>query len=158
MQRKLAIFDFGETIMEDSKKETTTQKGLSKLFPNNEFPLELKEIKKLQGKYNFWIAMAAAINEKDVTKDEIIEAILSGKTLIKGMDTVLRTLAKDHDIIIISGSHTGKIKAFLTKYDLLDCIQEIFGRPSIITDNGKLLFSPIPEQWGGPCKTTGKHE
>ena len=91
MQRKLAIFDFGETIMEDSKKETTTQKGLSKLFPNNEFPLELKEIKKLQGKYNFWVAMASAINEKDVTKDEIIEAILSGKTLIKGMDTVLRS-------------------------------------------------------------------
>ena len=85
--------------------------------------------------------MASAVNELNVTKEEIKEAISSGGCLVKGMDQVIKTLAKDHDIIIISGSFQESAKIFLAKYDLLDCIQEIFSKPSTITDEGRRVQS-----------------
>ena len=83
------------------------------------------------------MAIASAVNELNVTKEEIIEAISGGGCLVKGMDQVIKTLAKDHDVIIISGSFQESAKIFLAKHGLLDCIQEIFSKPSTITDEGR---------------------
>ena len=90
------------------------------------------------------MAIASAVNELNVSKEVIIEAISSGGCLVNGMDQVIKTLAKDHDIIIISGSFQESAKIFLAKHDLLDCIQEIFSKPSTITDEGRGKPHEIP--------------
>merc|ERR1712141_97408 len=74
-------------------------------------------------KAGFNQALAIAVNELNVSKNEIIVA------LTEGMDKVMKYLSKDHDIIIISGSQKEKIKVYLDKIGLLDHVQDIFAQP-----------------------------
>merc|ERR1719150_3541872 len=54
-------------------------------------------------KADFNQALAIAVNELNVSKNDIIA----------GLDEVMKYLFKDHDIIIISGSQKEKIKVYL---------------------------------------------
>ena len=59
-------------------------------------------------------------------------------------------------MIIITGNYSEKPKYFLQKYGLLDFVQEIIGKPTEITEDGKMIVNPCPKTWGGPCKITGR--
>ena len=142
--------------------EKTTGTGLAKLFPNQRFPEELYKMKKRKDNSNYKAdfnqALAIAVNELNVSKNDIIAALTDDNVeLNEGMDKVMKYLSKDHDIIIISGSQKEKIKVYLDKFGLLDIVQDIFAQPWTITDNGRILYTPIPTEWGGPCKITGQN-
>merc|ERR1719433_1729023 len=102
-------------------------------------------------KADFNQALAIAVNELNVSKNDIIAALTDDNVeIMEGMDEVMKYLFKDHDIIIISGSQKEKIKVYLDKFGLSDIVQDIFAQPWTITDNGRILYTPIPTEWGGP--------
>ena len=71
------------------------------------------------------------------------------------MDQLIKTLHKDHDILILSGGYDDLIKRFLAKYNLSHYIKELFAQPTSIAENGQMTVHPIPKAWGGPCKSGG---
>merc|ERR1712001_808714 len=109
-------------------------------------------------KADFNQALAIVVNELNVSKNDIITALTDDNVeIMEGMDEVMKYLFKDHDIIIISGSQKEKIKVYLDKFGLSDIVQDIFAQPWTITDNGRILYTRIPTEWGGPCKITGQN-
>ena len=84
-----------------------------------------------------------------VSKNKIVKTLLEENTLVQGMDKVLKKLSQDHDIIIISETYSEKIEIILKKNNLLDLVDQIFAKPSTITDDGKLLIHSIPRS--GSC-------
>ena len=55
-------------------------------------------------KADFNQALAIAVNELNVSKNDIIAALTDDNVeIVEGMDEVMKYLFKDHDIIIISG-------------------------------------------------------
>ena len=77
---------------------------------------------------------------------------------VSGMDEVIRKLYEtDHDLIIISDSHRVNIEDFLKKNLVFDLFEEIFCKPASITEEGKILMSETPTEWGGPCLYGGRN-
>merc|ERR1711953_215419 len=73
-------------------------------------------------KADFNQALAIAVNELNVSKNDIITALTDDNVeIMEGMDEVMKYLFKDHDII--SGSQKEKIKVYLDKFGLSDIVQ-----------------------------------
>ena len=109
----LAIFDFDYTL-----RTPGTGIGLRKLFPNHELPVEVSKLKEDKDWDNFYIALTSAVNELNVPKEDVLEAMTESSEIVHGMDGLIKSLAKNHDIIIISGSFQDSVRVFLQKYGL----------------------------------------
>ena len=112
VKSNLAIFDFDYTL------RTPSGIGLRKLFPNHELPVEVSKLKEDKDWDNFYIALTSAVNELNVPKEDILEAMSDSSVIVEGMDEVIKSLSKNHDIIIISGSFQDSVRVFLQKYGL----------------------------------------
>ena len=52
------------------------------------------------------------------------------------MDEVIKILKKDHDVVIVSSNISENETRFLAKYELLNYFDEIYAKPSNITEVG----------------------
>ena len=52
------------------------------------------------------------------------------------MDQVIKVLHEDHDIIMITGTSRNYTDSFLKRFGIFECFNEIYARPSTITDQG----------------------
>jgi hypothetical protein len=57
------------------------------------------------------------------------------------MDNVIKLVAQDSDIIVISDSNTAIIEGFLEFHGLLKYFKDVFAHPATITDDGFLQKS-----------------
>ena len=71
-----------------------------------------------------------------MTKEVIIEGYANDGVLIDKMDEVLKKIYQDHDIIIVSDGMRPAIQAFMQKHNLIQYIEDIFGKPYVIQSNG----------------------
>ena len=54
----------------------------------------------------------------------------------KKMDQVIKVLHGDHDIIMITGTSRNYTDSFLRRFGIFECFNEIYARPSTITEQG----------------------
>ena len=130
MKTKLAILDFDETIKEY-----------------------------YQGDWDLWTKYNQSLKTgKNLfnSKTEMVEELKQNFILVKGMDQVLKKLSEDHEIIIVSANNLDNVQMALEKYHLDEYIEKIFARPSMITEDAKVLEYPVPNEWGGPCEISGR--
>ena len=52
------------------------------------------------------------------------------------MDEVIKILKEDHDVVIVSSNISENVTRFLAKYELLNYFDEIYAKPSNITEVG----------------------
>ena len=52
------------------------------------------------------------------------------------MDQVIKILHGDHDIIMITGTSRNYTDSFLRRFGIFECFNEIYARPSTITEQG----------------------
>ena len=153
MKDKLAILDFDETIKENV--ENVSGPNIKDFFPNRTYPPDIQELIDAKNWDAYHYKLADHINTlNNVSKKDIIDAWNNGSVFVQGMDEVIKKLAED--VIIITGNYSEKPKCFLQKHGLLEYVQDVIGKPTEITDDGKMTVHPCPQDWGGPCRITGR--
>ena len=149
MKKKLAVFDFDDTIINRSP-EYKNFFGMTTLLPDQDFA-ELFS-KNCQDKV--WTISEAweIFNDKtNVTKEDIIDALVKCVSVVKGMVQVLDELSHEHDLIMISHNDLGLIDPLLNNFKLQHYFKKVFAKPSVITKEGKFKKFKIPETWSGVC-------
>ena len=73
------------------------------------------------------------------------------------MWTLLKTLHKDHDIIIISDSNTFHATQLLKHFGLYQYVSAVFSRPLTLKENGQLVASDLKPAWKAPCQYGGRN-
>merc|ERR1712018_699650 len=143
MKDKLAVFDLDGTLV-------------------NHFDLpEAHKVLYSDGKLpDFWNAFLneweglrwhkiQVLNDRHLTRNQvwkILEELSEhNEALIDGMDKVVKFLAKDHDIILLSDNDTLNCNVFLTRVGLRKYFTHVFSRKCIIQDDGQILFEPVPK-------------
>ena len=151
MNSKLAVFDFNYTIIDRSQeaKLSVDFYGLANLFSNDDSAQDI--FQKLKNPKIHVSEKWKVFNQNTtVTKFDVNKVLKSDGVLVNGMDQVLQTLNKDHDIIVISNNHKFVIEPILDDLNLLQFIKEVFAKPSRITNDGKIKdFDKVPENWIG---------
>ena len=138
MKSKLAVFDFNLTII-DPYSEHDRQYGVGHLFPGGKLPEELTKIRKMQGNRIFIDTLVPMVNEMGLKKKELEDCFAyQNGSIVEKMDEVIKTLYKDHDIIMVTGSSRVYTDNFLKRYGLFELFEEIFAHPETITDQGKV--------------------
>ena len=95
MKNKLAIFDFDNTIKQH-EPGFKNGGGMAQLFPNKEIPQDYFKIMFEKSFDDFCFTVIDAVNNFNVTKKEIIEAVENDGYLINGMDQLLKNMAGFH--------------------------------------------------------------
>jgi len=147
MKSKLAVFDFDCTIR-DNHPDLNWQMGVGHLFPEGELPKELWKIRQEFGHSAFRQQLISEVNKLGVTKKQLEDGFAyKNGFLIDHMDQVIKVLHQDHDIIMITGTSRNYTDSFLKRFGIFECFEEIYARPSTITENGK----PKARQGGQAC-------
>ena len=153
MKTKLAVFDFDSTIFETTKDCL----GLLHMFPNGETPEAMAKAISTKDWDTTRAILASEINKmNNVTKQDIIDGILTSGEFVPFMDKALKRFAKEHDIIIISGGWNMQIEVLLEKHGLLKYINKIYATPVEISEDAKITIKPIPKEWRKVCENTGR--
>ena len=152
MKTKLAAFDFDSTVF-DTTKDCL---GLLHLFPKGETPETMAKAISAKDWDTTRAILTSEINKMNVTKQNIIEGMLTSGEFVPFMDEALKGFAKDHDIIIISGGWKMQIEVYLEKHGLLKYINKIYATPVDISEDAKITIKPIPEKWRKVCENTGR--
>ena len=147
---KLAIFDFDDTLKECKNTPLTLLFGLTKLFQAHDLAKEFAT--KVENNTISWPERWDIFNEySKSTKNEVLDILENRDELIPDMEKVLKKLSQDHDIIMISHNNRAVIDPFLKKHKIFNYFKDIFAQPSWISESGKILHDPMPEEWSGYC-------
>merc|ERR1712018_613274 len=134
-------------------KITKNCSGFLSLFPNGDIPENISQLIKDREWDKARQIVPSEVNKLNhIKKGDINEALVNSGELVNHMDQALKYFSKEHDIIIISGAQ--KIQSFLERYGVLNVIDKIYGVPSKITDDAKILIDSRPNEWGGSCSIT----
>lgn len=159
MKSKCAVFDFDNTIKlipKDFPKDSSKfYSGKESLLPENE-QRRLQTIRKEKSWDEFTIASIQAVNQAGLTKESIVEAVKEKHAFVPHMEEVIEKLYHDHDIVIISDTHTFNIDIFLEKFGLSDKVSAFYGQPAEISDNGQIILENVPEEYNN-CKDGGRN-
>ena len=149
MKTKLAVFDFDDTII-DQSLEAKKFFALTKLFSNQELAHEFLE--KVKKKSISWSDQWLTFNEStNVSKEEVHKALCEYGTVVNGMDKVLRKLHNDHfDIILLTHNNKHIVEPILANFNLLSYFEEVLARPSSLSQDGKVEnFEKVSDNWNG---------
>ena len=158
--KKLAIFDFDYTLKQlpELKNKEDATFGVKSLFPGGEFSQSIKDkIKEEVG----WLALSKFVIQElnkveNVSKTELKESIANNGWLIEGLDKVIKKLAADHEVIVVTHNYTHTVDFFLQKCQLVDSFSKVIGQPTQVNEEAKILFGEIPEELK-QCSDCEKH-
>lgn len=121
--KKILMFDFDGVIVDSfdlnlathhTQTPTTTPQQFRDMFRGNIFAAHHEEENLLE-------------NQRVLKFFSDYELGLMEHQLVAGMAEVIKSLAKDYTLVIISSTMLGPINNFLTKHGLHKCFQEILG-------------------------------
>lgn len=140
----LAVFDFDNTLKTFEKGNFTW--GVSPLFPGGKFQEELMAKLKEIPWDEFRILLTEEFNKlENITKKEIEETVSKDGQIIKNMDKVIKTLAKDHDVIIVTNSYEFHVKYFLVGHGIAQYVSKIICVPAEVSEDGKIIRGDVPQ-------------
>lgn len=124
--KNLAAFDFDHTII---NKNSDT--AIADLLNDNEIPLKLKELHKIDGWTQYMQGIFDILFSKGVTEN-VINSTIRSLSPTEGMIEVIDELfyKLNCDIIIISDSNSYFIDNWLKHYDLNNKILRVFTNPA----------------------------
>lgn len=159
MKPFIAVFDFDHTIKAIehgvSLRNGAKFKGPESLLPVAEQE-RLRDIYINDGWDAFTRASIEALNNGNLSSEDIIRTAGNTSKLVPQMDLVFEELCKDHDIIVITDSHTFKVELFLKQFALFDKVSAIFGQPAVLSDNGQIIVDKVPQEYD-TCQLGGRN-
>ncbi|MFT7819217.1 phosphoethanolamine/phosphocholine phosphatase [Arapaima gigas] len=137
--RFLIIFDFDETIVDESSDDAVVQ-----VAPGKRLPDWLKNLFR-PGRYNEQMQRVMAyMAEKGVT-EETIRSAVEAMAPSPGMPDLfhfLRTHPQDFEVVLVSDANTYFIEAWLRRAGVRQLFLHIFTNPASFDRSGRLLLAP----------------
>ncbi|XP_056633294.1 pyridoxal phosphate phosphatase PHOSPHO2-like [Diorhabda sublineata] len=136
MEKKLAVFDFDHTIVQDNSDVVAIN-----LIDPKKIPPELKKLHKSDGWTLFMQEIFQLLHKYDIKEDKIKSVIVSLEE-VEGMGKLIRKLKElNFDVIIISDSNTYFINAWLEANNLSQYVYKVFSNPAYFNEAGVLIIS-----------------
>lgn len=130
MSKKLAVFDFDHTIIDENSDIVVRD-----IVPKEEIPASVKQLYKSDGWTAYMQGVFDVLHNKEISENKIQQTIEEIQPL-KGMDTLITRLNKDlnYDVIIVSDSNSYFIETWLKKHNMEDYVTQVFTNPAYFHD------------------------
>ncbi|KAJ8935982.1 hypothetical protein NQ318_000852 [Aromia moschata] len=129
-RKKLAVFDFDHTVIDDN-----SDTAIVKLIDHKKIPKEIKMLHRSDGWTAFMQGIFEILHENDINEESIRDLIISLPP-IEGMVELIYEMTEklNFDVIVISDSNSYFIDLWLEAHNLKERVLKVFTNPAHFED------------------------